>query len=886
MLRRLAALFDRYAAAHLTVTGAGFSLTDGAGRKIGAVDHVRLGGSRVHLRGWALAERVTLMAGRAEVSVRPGQSRADVAAELDAAGGLAGAAVGFELQMPRPEMSRVQPLMLLVSPQSGGPAATPAPLPLIFVVPLPRAGLARMRLAAGFGWRLIRLAPDAARWGLRRDPQARARIKRGLGLDPVPLAGALDRRLLLDRPHAPRLPDPAPVTIVLPVYNAFELLDACIARVVTHTDLPWHLIVVEDGSTDARVRPWLRDRLARPDLAGQTTLIENAENLGFIGAVNAGLARALDRGHHVVLLNTDAFVPAGWARRLLAPILEQVQVATVTPMSNDAEIFTAPVLCTRHVLHPGMADAIDAVARGLDPLAARADAPTGVGFCMAMNIAWLRRLPSLDPAFGRGYGEEVDWCQRARALGGRHVAIGTLFVEHRGGTSFGSEAKRKLVADNNAIISRRYPAYDGQVQAWMGSDPLRTPRLALALAWAAAWADRQAETEPDIAIPVYLAHSLGGGAESWLQARIRADLAQTGRPAVVLRVGGPVRWQIEVTGPEGQTAGTTEDFDLVCALLAPLTRRHIVYSCGVGDFDPLTLPGALLHLAGRPAPEADLLPQGRDVAPGAATGLPALPPATLEVLFHDFYPVSPGYTLLDTAGVYHGPLAPGSAAHAQAATDRAHSARRPDGRGVGLMAWQAAWGAALAQADRITVFSRDSRAQVAAAYPDTAGQIAVQPHALPVTPPRIVPAPGAGCVIGVLGNIGFQKGVTVVGALAARIAGQGNIALAVIGTVDPAYPLPVSVRIHGSYRIEDLPGLVARYGITHWLIPSIWPETFSYTTHEALATGMPVIAFDIGAQGTAVAAAANGIAVPFAPGPAGADAILAALDVAATQAAQ
>ena len=41
-------------------------------------------------------------------------------------------------------------------------------------------------------------------------------------------------------------------------------------------------------------------------------------------------------------------------------------------------------------------------------------------------------------------------------------------------------------------------------------------------------------------------------------------------------------------------------------------------------------------------------------------------------------------------------------------------------------------------------------------------------------------------------------------------------------------------------------------------MPSIWPETFSFTTHEMLATGKPVMAFDLGAQGEAVREAENG----------------------------
>ena len=104
-------------------------------------------------------------------------------------------------------------------------------------------------------------------------------------------------------------------------------------------------MLIEDASTDARVRPFLRDwaaRQTRPNTPGRVELIENETNLGFIGAVNRGLEVARAAGHPVVLLNSDAFVPAGWAGRLIAPMLADDSVATVTPMSNDAEIFSVP----------------------------------------------------------------------------------------------------------------------------------------------------------------------------------------------------------------------------------------------------------------------------------------------------------------------------------------------------------------------------------------------------------------------------------------------------------------------------------------------------------------------------------------------------------------
>ena len=57
----------------------------------------------------------------------------------------------------------------------------------------------------------------------------------------------------------------------------------------------------------------------------------------------------------------------------------------------------------------------------------------------------------------------------------------------------------------------------------------------------------------------------------------------------------------------------------------------------------------------------------------------------------------------------------------------------------------------------------------------------------------------------------------------------------------------------------------------------IWPETFSYTTHEAIATGLPVWSFDLGAQADAIRTTATGRVIPFADGIPDINALLAAL---------
>ncbi len=843
VLKRLQGLFHRYADRHLTLDCPGFALEPAGGEiPLGHVDRVEVRGNRVHVLGWSTADRVTLSWEGGQDSRQPHIPREDVANAL----GL-NRYTGFVLEAP------LHAFPFTLQLHAHGAAQTPQPVATLTLAALRGA---RARLRRQFVSVLARLSPTILGYALHRDPGRRDQIKRGLGLEAVPQAGPMETALFtFVEGDTVSYPTDVPITVIMPVYNAFELTQAALERVATHTDLPWHAVVIEDCSTDPAVRPWLRDWAAAQNAAhpGRVTLLENETNRGFIGSVNRGFAAALERGDHVVLLNSDALVPAGWASRLIRPMIVHENVATVTPMSNDAEIFSAPVMCVRSVLAPGEADAVDRVAQSFHPEATLSVAPTGVGFCMAMHIDWLRKVPTLDPVFGRGYGEEVDWCQKVRALGARHLGLPGLYVEHRGGESFGSAEKIKLVLNNNQIVSHRYPTYDREVQSFIAADPLITPRVALA---AALLAERAREA--GVAVPIYLAHSLGGGADDYLEIRIKAALPET-RGAVILRVGGPQRWQVEVITETGRVSGGTDDFDFVKTLLAPIGARRIVYSCGVGDPDPADLPDCLLAL--------------RRDAPGADG-----PADEVEVLFHDFFALSPSYCLLDTDGAYRG-LPDGET------EDEAHQFIRPDGSRIQLSGWRAAWGPLLEAADQVTVFSEDSRDHVLQVYPSVAENLRIQPHDLltemPVLPQ---PAPDARQVIGVLGNIGFQKGAQVVQDLARHLerggahpAGNGadgpapdsadpaRIGLVLIGNIDPAYGLPASAPVHGTYRIAELDQLAAKYGITCWLIPSIWPETFSYTTHEALATGLPVFAFHLGAQGTAVARAENGHLIHFDP---------------------
>ncbi len=817
MLRRLYLVFLRYAEHNLRFDRQGGPLCDASGRDLGWIDAIRLRGNRLTVTGWSVAPRVGLALGRTRLWTKPAlmqPGRKERGFTLD---------IPFEVGDPA--------IYLAQSEAQDDCEAVVCHFRGVTTREIRRQQIA---LVWPYIWAVFSLVPIIWRWKKRGDMGARELVKQRLGLTPISRAVPMDGRAVFSRPERLRELEiqstSDPVTIVLPVYNGFDVLGECLERVANHTMMDWHIIVIEDRSSDPRVWPLLKawTQQHKP----RATMVRNDVNLGFVGSVNRGLALAALRDAPVVILNSDVLLPQGWAARLLAPLADST-IATVTPMSNNGEIFTVPVICAPYELRKGEADDLDRVARQFDPLEGLVEAPTGVGFCMAVSMKFLAQIPQFDRAFGKGYGEETDWCQKVRALNGRHVCTAALFVEHRGGVSFGSVAKQALLERNGAEISRRYPQYDREVRDFIRNDPATASRLALGLAWAAG---RQAE------VPVYLAHAMGGGAEKYLSERIARDIGR-GLSSVVLRVGQGHDWAVELHSHLGTTQGLSNDLTLVQALLGFLPRLRLIYSCGVGARDALGLPHVLLNLARAGGAEHPI-----------------------EVLLHDFFPVSPSYTLLGGDGVYRGvPLAAGPLAQ-----DCVHRYNRPGRPDASLADWQAAWGALIDAAQRCVVFSANTAALLAEAYPVAAEKTVVEPHELLSSVPRIVPVVGDKPVIGVLGNIGYQKGAALVQKLAGDLAKSERGRLVVIGNVDPSWPLPSSAIVHGGYELRDLPGLVTRYGISGWFIPSIWPETFSFTTHEALATGMPVVSLDLGAQGDAVRAAnadgAQAEVIPILPG--------------------
>ena len=218
--------------------------------------------------------------------------------------------------------------------------------------------------------------------------------------------------------------------VIVPVFNAFEKLEACLESISRTVPADTRVLLIDDASTDTRLLPLLQSWVN--DAIPYRRLLVHEVNRGFVATANHGMQMA---GTDVVLLNSDTVVTSGWIQKLKGCLDSDTSIATATPWSNNGEIVSIPKFCASNPIPPdpeAVASVIESSGQACYP-----EMPTAVGFCMAISSRAISRIGLFDEAtFGRGYGEENDFCQRAEKAGMRNVLCDDAYVVHHVGASF------------------------------------------------------------------------------------------------------------------------------------------------------------------------------------------------------------------------------------------------------------------------------------------------------------------------------------------------------------------------------------------------------------------------------------------------------------------
>jgi N-acetylglucosaminyl-diphospho-decaprenol L-rhamnosyltransferase len=272
------------------------------------------------------------------------------------------------------------------------------------------------------------------------------------------------------------------LSIVILNYNTCEHLLACIRALVAEGStslsggpLQAEALVVDNASTDgsadmvAAEFPWVE-------------LIRSPRNGGFAFGNNQALTRA--RGATILLLNPDTLMPPGGIGRLLERLEAHPEAGIVGPkllrpngsmhlacrrsfptpstafyrFSGLARLFPRSPRFGRYNLtfvHPDLAIEVDSVC----------------GACMLVRREVLERVGLLDERFFM-YGEDLDWCLRARDAGWTVRYEPAVVVQHQHGAASRKRALRTTIHFFRAMdlfyrkhyLDRYHPVVTGVVR--------------------------------------------------------------------------------------------------------------------------------------------------------------------------------------------------------------------------------------------------------------------------------------------------------------------------------------------------------------------------------------------------------------------------------------
>jgi GT2 family glycosyltransferase len=271
---------------------------------------------------------------------------------------------------------------------------------------------------------------------------------------------------------------PKSVLVALLVYNGRSFVprtlesvaamrDATVAHGRNHLDV----VIFDDASPD----PGWSEQLGELCDSHRLGYYCSPRNLGIPRNMTLAMLQAEAANHdYVLLLNSDVIVPSNLVDAMVdaASAAEQSAkpVASITAWSNNASNFSMPnddadrFLANQRVVDQLSLKLADEFAGVVTEL------PVGMGFCLALSVPAMKSIGVMDPVFGRGYCEEVDWCCRATAAGWRHVLATNTFVFHMGSATTrlaGLLAPgEQTVQINEAIIDERHPDYRRRVAAW------------------------------------------------------------------------------------------------------------------------------------------------------------------------------------------------------------------------------------------------------------------------------------------------------------------------------------------------------------------------------------------------------------------------------------
>ena len=209
--------------------------------------------------------------------------------------------------------------------------------------------------------------------------------------------------------------------IVIPIWNQPALTKDCIESIFKNTVSSDYRIILVDNASDDETKNYLQG--INKLWPRQMTLIRNEKNLGFVKAVNQGIAAS--SAAYVCLLNNDTLVTKNWLKEMIAIAESADDIGIVNPSSNNLG------------QKPAGGEPLELYAEKMSKESGQSiELGAAVGFCMLIKRKVIEKIGAFDEIYGMGNFEDTDFSRRAVKAGYRCVRACGAYVHHRENTSF------------------------------------------------------------------------------------------------------------------------------------------------------------------------------------------------------------------------------------------------------------------------------------------------------------------------------------------------------------------------------------------------------------------------------------------------------------------
>lgn len=595
------------------------------------------------------------------------------------------------------------------------------------------------------------------------------------------------------------------LSVIIPVYSGYKETVACIEAVLnSKTNLYIEILIGFDAGPDLKLLEYLQSIEDK-----RVKIIVNENNLGFVGNVNNLVS--MKSCYDFLLLNADTIIGDYLFDRLLSNLNLNRDYACITPVGSNATIFT--YLNVASQVEAEIGSAVTTMNANLSSLGRLVPTPVAHGYCMLVNGTAYAKIGLFDlEAWGRGYGEEVDWCLNAFSQLGLVSGCYTgCFVYHAGNVSFGSQLSQARSGAAQTKLEARHPGFSSEIRLYEYEGELNHDKIRIDLSLGRAGLLN--------AKSLIITHGFGGGVETFVKGRIK-EIASRG-DVLVARVQielGARFWVVE-----GQAVGRR---------IFPVDRPEAF----LGWLKALGLSKMYVeHIGHGTLSEIQYIIDGMKI--------------DTEVMLHDFSLICPKINLVDYRSSYCGVRDPGSCEicisrsgahdamhHAMAEVRTVDNLRKASSR-------------LLESATTVVAPSRSTKSVYNIAFPDQ--KIKVRKHHSDSKFIQRESTSTYSKTVAVFGAVSDVKGLYRYKELAEYLEKtKSDIKIVIFGYTsnNEIFSANKNVKITGMYNGRgELADLIEYHDPKVCLHFAVWPETFSYTLSESLSFGLYPFYHAIGA---------------------------------------